>query len=251
MTNDSYRTSHTAPGYGIFYDETIYTGYFGDLWRRSEAPLLRRWLEAAREAGARSALDFACGTGRVTEVVAQMMPEVVGVDVSREMLARARVRCPGVRFVEHDITLDIPRGLNRPQIITAFRFLQNAEPSLRVSALKALAQLLPPDGQLIVNVQCNADGPAGVVTRLRQRLLGHDVHSLSIDDVRVLLEGTGFEIIEVAYYGFWPRTGPYLPGLARRMQRPAERVVRVLRIPERYASQMFAVRARPKEAPPR
>lgn len=240
---ESYRTSHTSAGYGEFYDSTIFAGYAGDLWHRYEEPMLTRWLRDARSRGATTALDFACGTGRITEVVRREIPTVVGVDVSAEMLERARDRCPDVTFVERDITTGDVGDIPPADVITAFRFFQNAEPELRHSVLDALGARLATGGELIVNVQCNGDGPAGLVDRGRRRFLQHDVVTMSHAQLDELLGAHGFRIVETSFYGFWPRTGPYLSSLAARLQRPASAAVRKLSLPERRCAQMFAVRA--------
>lgn len=53
--------------------------------------------------GARTVLELACGTG---SILAQLRSgyEVTGLDRSREMLALAAVKLPGVRLVESDMT---------------------------------------------------------------------------------------------------------------------------------------------------
>jgi len=243
-STESYRQSHQRRGYGEFYDETIFAGYFGDVWQHQESPTLRSWLREAASQGAVTAIDMACGTGRISQVLAQEIPSVVGVDVSAEMLTQARRRCPGVRFVERDVTADGIEGLDPADLATAFRFFMNAEPALRAAVLERLHDLLRPGGLLITNVQCNAESPAGLVRRLRHRLLGHDVHTMSHAELTELLAIHGFVVERTAWMAHWPRTGPYLAGLARRMQRPAERVARACRVPERYSAGMFMVRAR-------
>jgi len=63
------------------------------------------WLKGQMEAflqapfAPRKALDFGCGVGRLTHAMADLAPEVVGVDVAPAMLEKARERGnSGVRF---------------------------------------------------------------------------------------------------------------------------------------------------------
>lgn len=47
-------------------------------------------------------LDIGCGTGQLTEYINQQAGEVVGVDQSEEMIAKARVNYPSLSFVVAD-----------------------------------------------------------------------------------------------------------------------------------------------------
>src|SRR5439155_4117572 len=87
-----YRASHAAPGYAATYAKTYETGFYRCQWETIERPLIERLLRARAEAGAESVVDFACGTGRVTEVAVPLFRTVIGVDVAPEMLAAARAR---------------------------------------------------------------------------------------------------------------------------------------------------------------
>ncbi len=53
----------------------------------------------------RDVVEIGCGTGKNTEWLAQHASTVVGLDLSPEMLARARARVtnPHVTFIEHDV----------------------------------------------------------------------------------------------------------------------------------------------------
>ena len=66
------------------------------------AAVLRELIERRRP-GARTVLELACGTG---SILAQLRDEydVTGLDRSREMLALAAAKVPGVRLVESDMT---------------------------------------------------------------------------------------------------------------------------------------------------
>ncbi|MBA3839919.1 MAG: class I SAM-dependent methyltransferase [Thermoleophilaceae bacterium] len=67
--------------------------------------LLRRARRLGHPVERRTALDFGCGVGRLTQALAPHFEECVGVDVSDEMLTQARALAdgvPGVRFVQND-----------------------------------------------------------------------------------------------------------------------------------------------------
>jgi demethylmenaquinone methyltransferase / 2-methoxy-6-polyprenyl-1,4-benzoquinol methylase len=73
-------------------------------WRRAAAA-------ATRLGPGGSALDVACGSGRLTGELARRAPggRVVGLDFSAGMLSRARADHPGLEFVEGD-ALHLPFG---------------------------------------------------------------------------------------------------------------------------------------------
>jgi len=69
------------------------------------ASLLRRGRRLGHPVERRSALDFGCGVGRLTQALAPHFEECVGVDISEAMLSEARrlsAGAPGVRFVLND-----------------------------------------------------------------------------------------------------------------------------------------------------
>jgi SAM-dependent methyltransferase len=63
---------------------------------------LEALLDAADVRAGSRLLDVACGPGFVSEAAAARGAEPVGLDVAPTMLERARLRCPGLRFVEGD-----------------------------------------------------------------------------------------------------------------------------------------------------
>ena len=127
LSGESYRTSHSASDYGVVYSRTYQSGYYAALWSQIERPLLEEILKPVA-GGNRNCLDFACGTGRITNVVARLFGDVVGVDVASSMLAAA-TRSAHIRFIQADIT---KTALGEQfDVVTAFRFFLNAEESLR------------------------------------------------------------------------------------------------------------------------
>jgi len=61
--------------------------------------------DIVRKINPRSILDCGCGEGIMTQILHQVFPSViiVGIDISEDMLASARVRCPNVEFQVADI----------------------------------------------------------------------------------------------------------------------------------------------------
>jgi ubiquinone/menaquinone biosynthesis C-methylase UbiE len=96
------------------------------------------------------ALDFGCGAGRSTRFVRSLGFEVVGVDVSEPMLAKAR---------ERDVTGDyrlVPAGdlsslatESYDLVLSAFTFDNIATIEEKVAHFRELRRLLRPDGKIV------------------------------------------------------------------------------------------------------
>lgn len=241
---DGYRASHQARGYAAIYGRTFQAGYYAALWNEIEKPLLERTLRALG-GSKRSCLDFACGTGRITQVAATVFDRVVGVDVSKEMLASASANAPpGVSFRCIDITREpLPE---RFDVATAFRFFLNAEDELRGAALRAIHRHLHGGGRLVCNVHMNATSPMGMLYRaLRARQ-----STLSLRRFRDILAQSGFSVESVQPYGYLPRPGPLLPGVCETLMRPTERLCRALHVPARFAQNFLVVAGKRENVAP-
>src|SRR5919197_5380837 len=83
-----------------------------DGWERAAARYEECWtdttlfvealLDAAGAGAGSRLLDVACGPGFVSEAALARGTQPVGTDVAPAMLGRARLRCPGLPFVEGD-----------------------------------------------------------------------------------------------------------------------------------------------------
>ena len=83
-----YRHSHITKG--DEYDSALDSNPWDAYMHRVEAAFLQEIVPNLFAEKPRY-LDFACGTGRITSVVAPMTAECTGVDVSESMLAEARL----------------------------------------------------------------------------------------------------------------------------------------------------------------
>jgi len=196
-------------------------GYAATVWQ-GQLPVLERTVQAYRAAqgGPVRLLDFACGTGRVLAGLAPWVDEADGVDISEPMVAVARGKCPRARLVVGDILTQPELLQPQYEIISCFRFLLNAEPALRGRVLRRLREVLrSPGGLLLVNVHGNAQSlrhPALAWRRWREqsRPTGEMLNEMTAGEVRKLLAGSGFEVVNQHGYGMLP------PSLHRTWVRP-------------------------------
>src|SRR5919205_800660 len=69
----------------------------------NDAAILERIRRAAQLTKASRALDVACGPGIIVEVLARDAGEVVGCDITPEMLAKAEKRCAALANVRFQV----------------------------------------------------------------------------------------------------------------------------------------------------
>jgi demethylmenaquinone methyltransferase / 2-methoxy-6-polyprenyl-1,4-benzoquinol methylase len=128
-----------------FYDvmNTVMTAGLHHRWRARAADL------AALPAGG-SALDVACGTGDLAIELAKRVGadgEVIGSDFAPEMLERARVKAPDLRW-EWGNALDLPYAANRFDAATVGFGARNFSDLDR--GLAEMARVVKPGGRVVV-----------------------------------------------------------------------------------------------------
>lgn len=193
-----YRESHINKSAN--YDEFISSSALDAYMDRWEARYTLEILSRLYPINIPRYLDFACGTGRITQRIAPFALEAYGVDISPSMLELARKKCPTAQFVHADLTQkDIEFGLF--DLVTSFRFFGNAQDELRSSALQAINRHLHLNGHLIIN---NHRNPKSILA-LISRLGGDPGHGedLSHAKLKSLLESNGFKILETLPIGLW------------------------------------------------
>lgn len=131
----------------------------------------------------RSVLDLACGTGVGAARLASYFPEVLGVDLSSEMLRVARTKCapwPGATFMEGDFrTLDLGRTFD--VAVCAFNslnYVQNLAELRQV--FQSVARHLTPGGLFVFDTTTHR-GMASthglcLTMHLTQGVLKHQMH---------------------------------------------------------------------------
>lgn len=114
---------------------------------------LREWGLLGRE---RIALDLGCGNGRVTGALAPEMEAVIGLDISREMLRAARLRCRGLRNVAlaqvsgADLGCLADGAFGLVLAVDSFPYLVQAGGDLAARHVREAARVLEPAGDLVI-----------------------------------------------------------------------------------------------------
>lgn len=102
--------------------------------------------------GVRGVLDAGCGTGRIGRELARRGYDVVGVDLAEDMLAVARRRAPGVRWIAADLaTVDVGRTFDA--VLLAGNVMIFLAPDTEAAVLENMRRHLRPGGALVVGFQ--------------------------------------------------------------------------------------------------
>jgi SAM-dependent methyltransferase len=237
----SYRESHLGAVKARSYDVDLWDprAAKGLDWL-TEQRLLVRILESVGSSAPGSVADFACGTGRVLEYLGRYFPAPVGIDVSPDMLALARSRCPRARLILGDVTTTPGLAPGPFDLITAFRFFLNAEPPLRSEVLAWMRVALRPGGVVVANFHLNPASLRGMYLRARMNP-AERIPMMGIPDARRLFADNGFTVRHILGYSYLPyrRDGRNLWGPAAR--RRAEMIMAGSKSLQRVAGSFLIV----------
>lgn len=209
-TNLSYRESHKEKGedYHLILQNNRLSSTFWEIEKSYIVKIINNYFNGRVD----SYLDFACGTGRVTQFVKQFSKHTLGVDISASMLKCAINNSPDVTFIEGDLTQENIVGDKKFNLITAFRFFPNAEPKLRDEVMTRLVEHLNSDGLIIFNNHLNRSSLRQLFFwRIKKSLFGDMLgkgygHTMSISEVNNLIETHGLEVAYKLPIGHLPMT---------------------------------------------
>ena len=171
-------------------------------YERLSAPQTR-WGRAVVDrlelSGNERVLDAGCGTGRVTSMLLERLPDgkVIGLDGSAAMIDRAAGRFasePRVELIVADLTEPLPIDGAVDAILSTATFHWIVDHG---SLFRNLAPVLRPGGQLVA--QCGGAGNISSLERIVAQL-GHTFGGgktfATPEETRARLEAAGFEHIE-------------------------------------------------------
>jgi ubiquinone/menaquinone biosynthesis C-methylase UbiE len=146
------------------YDSARFRSLTGRLGNQKEIRAFSNALNLIPQVG--TAVDVACGTGRMTQVLLERGLRVTGVDVSQEMLneAEAKLRCHADRLSLVRAALPaLPFESNSVDLVTCIRLFGHYPSATRIPMLQELARITT---QWVV-VQFFYETP---LTRLKRRI---------------------------------------------------------------------------------
>ena len=203
----TYKARFQNAGAAQHYDEAVYArGSHDSHLNVIEERILMQVVRQVSAGGRFRYMDFACGTGRILSIVAPHAEIAVGVDVSGDMLERAKRRVPFATTRRHDLLATRVVDEAPFDLITAFRFFLNLEPASRDDYFKALAANLASRASLLVfNIHGNRDSIRHLA-RYRYRRVPAPMNEMSSRDVETALDRAGLEVVQRWGVGVLPRS---------------------------------------------
>jgi SAM-dependent methyltransferase len=156
------------------------------LWRQGATPT-------------QSVLDYGCGTGSLTQLLAGRFAAVAGYDPSALSLQQARAAAPTATFYEQDSA--VPERAFDLAILSGV--LHHVPPAERAQVLHGVAGKLRPGGRLFV-FEHNPYNPL-TVQAVRACPFDDDAVLLPPAEVRALLREAGLQAVEQQFVLFFPR----------------------------------------------
>lgn len=236
--HDSYRESHAAPNMGVKYEEFLSSRIDADIWQCQSGPQLAAWLDELVAGHSGCHLDFACGTGRILEVIGPRFTQTTGVDISVPMLALARERFPAMNLLLGDVTREPGLVSGVFDSATVFRFFANAEPALREEVAAWLAAHLNRGGVLIGNTHSHTWSWSGGLNFMAHLFLRRGARTLSRAELTRLLDRHGFTVKRWQGYRIMPTIGGRAV-LGRRMHIAMDTLLRRLHLGFFGSDQLF------------
>ncbi len=238
-----YRGAYQSGTRANWYENKVYEkgGFDEMLWhleKRVFSDLLARNFESMDEI---KVLDFACGTGRITEFLETHTKNIDALDISPEMVEIAKAKTRHANYIVADI-LENPDSIkDEYDLITTFRFVLLADADLRTKVFDRLSKVIGvTGGKIIVGIHGNPVSRRSLVhcrEFLKRVPRENRTRSFSINDMRVLASGAGLKIDSIGGVGFVPRSLFKL--LGPKISYSIERLINLIPFAGRFGSNLI------------
>ncbi|MBN3896864.1 MAG: methyltransferase domain-containing protein [Nostoc sp. NOS(2021)] len=223
------------------WDTSLYEDKHAFVWQYGED-----LLKLLNPQPGESILDLGCGTGQLTEKIAQAGAEVMGVDYASEMIEKARQNYPHIRFDVADArNFQVDKLLDAVFSNAVLHWVKEAD-----SAIASIHQSLKPGGRFVAEFGGKGNVKA-IATALESALEAINIPAQtlnpwyfpSIGEYATLLEQQGFDVISSSLFARPTPLAEGEAGIANWIQMFAssfltglssEQQIQVIRVVEEY-----------------
>jgi SAM-dependent methyltransferase len=111
------------------------------------------------------AYDIGCGFGRLTPVLCEFAPAVIGFEREASLLATARALLPSLEFVEVATLEALPAPDASAELVMTFTVLQHMPDAQAEAVIREIARVLAPRGHVLVVEETDPTLEAGDVAQ--------------------------------------------------------------------------------------
>ncbi|MCP4591528.1 MAG: class I SAM-dependent methyltransferase, partial [bacterium] len=180
------------------------SGESQDFFARGRVAWVQRWLAEHDNPAPGVVIDFGCGPGSTTTLLAEAFPatQALGLDVSAECVARARREHsdPRVGFEQVDDSLSSHAPAD---LLYCNGVMHHVPPADRLVVVRRMVSLVRPGGHVCV-FENNPWNP-GVHWVMKRIPFDRDARMLTAGSLRRLFGEGGIEVRATAYLFFFPR----------------------------------------------
>lgn len=98
-----------------------------------------------------SVIELGCGTGALTETISTRNPQIIGVDMNRSKIDKARLSYPHINFIQNDI-LDLDLASQRFDTVVLAEVLEHVPAGIGSRILKKAWSLVSDGGRFLISV---------------------------------------------------------------------------------------------------
>lgn len=187
------RVTDVQSGYDRIAEEYARRIY-GELAQKPlDRSLLDRFADSVRNAGI--TCDLGCGPGQIARYLHERGVRVCGVDLSEQMIARARQLNPGIPFSHGDMRA-LPVQDAAWSGIAAFYSIVNLPPAVIGQGLHEMSRALEPGGKLFLAFHVGED-TVDREENLWESGVTLETNLFRVSTITGLIQAAGFEIDEV------------------------------------------------------
>jgi trans-aconitate methyltransferase len=179
------------------WDAELYEARHGFVWQLGSDVL--KLLNPQRD---ERILDLGCGTGQLTQKIAESGAKVIGLDSSADMVGQARQNYPNIQFVLQDATkLNFREEFDAVFSNAVLHWIKDPVPAIR-----GINQALRPGGRMVV--EFGGQGNIGDIEQAVRAVLASHTEKIpdspwfypSIGEYAPLLEANGFEVVSAELF---------------------------------------------------